>query len=58
MAFRNVWVITWVSKSGKLHELTYNTMEEAEKQADKLMDREERDGIQRDWIIREYYVKD
>ena len=56
--FRKVWVITWAGKNGKLHDLTYNTMEEAEAWADKLMDREERDGIRRDWIIREAYTKD
>lgn len=58
MAYHKIWVITWAGKTGKLHDLTYNTIEEAEAWADKLMDREERDGISRDFIIREYYAKD
>lgn len=55
--YRKIWVITWCGKNGTLHDLTYNTMEEAEAWADKLMDREERDGIRRDWIIRSYYAR-
>lgn len=56
--YKPIWVITWAGKNGKLHDLTYSTMEEAEAWADRLMDREERDGIQRDFIIRGYYTKD
>lgn len=55
--YRKVWIITWVSKSGKLHDMTYNTMKEAEALADRLAEREAKDGIKREWIIREAYVR-
>ena len=55
--FCEVWVITWHKNGGKLHQLHYNTQEEAERWADRLMDRTERDGIRREWVINCYYRK-
>ena len=55
--FCEVWVITWHKNGGKLHQLHYNTEEEAERWADRLMDRTERDGIRREWVINCYYRK-
>lgn len=55
--FKKVWVITWAGKTGKLHCIPYDTKEGAEKRAEWLMDKTDRDGIERDWIIREFYVK-
>ena len=52
-----VWVITWMEKNGKLHDLKFNTLEEAEAWVKRIMNREKRDGIHREWLIRTLYDK-